>query len=329
MLVLTSIAGALLTLSANDVELHQAPRAGSSRSMAIEATIEMDGGELSCVMDGNEVPSEYLPGLFFEMTDVHTLELTETFERGGWLRSYDAVSWENDGSFSMDYNGAETSQPWSSVIQSPIEGRVVRLAHEEDGSISRAFADEGPDDAELLAGLRADLGLALLLPEGPVAQGATWTAAGSDLGVLFDPCGDLQWDMAPEGAQHLLPEFRSREHGGELELTLREIAAGGSRAHCRVQGVLTRTTEQPGDLGQVPVVDGTATDTVTETWELEGELVWDLASSALVSLELDGELRQDTLTERDPDQPGSTFESVLSVPGFYALSIACAPVDAD
>jgi hypothetical protein len=329
MLVLTSIAGALLTLSVNEVELLRAPPPGVSRSMAIEAVIELEGGQLWCSMNGSEVPSEYLPELFLEMTDVRTLELMETFEGGAWLRRYDTVGWENDGSFSMDYTGSEMSYPWSSAIESPIEGRVVRLTPEADGSVAREFADDGEDDADLLAGLQADLRLAALLPDGPVAEGAAWKADGSELGMLFDPCGDLAWDMDPEAAERLMPEIRTREHSGELGITLRELSEDGERAYCRVEGVLTRTTEQPGDLSQVPVVDGTATDTVTETWELEGELVWDLAAHAVLSLELDGELQQDTLTARDPDQPGSTYESLFPLSGNYSLTITCAVVEAD
>jgi len=329
MLALTSIVCTLLNLSGTEVELVHAPRVGSSRSVVVEATTDLMGGELTCELNGEAVPAEYLPDLFLETTDVRRLELTETTEDGGWLRRYDAVSWENQGSFSMDYQGAETSYPWSSEAETALEGRAVRVIRADDGSLSPAFADEGPDDPALLAGLRADLGLSALLPDGPVAEGDAWTVDGSELGALFDPCGDLQWELPPGMDELLLHEVRTRVHGGALELSLTEVGADGTRATCRVEGQLTRTTTRPGDLSRVPVADGTATDTVTETWDVEGELVWDLAADTMLVLDLDGELLRDTRTVRDPDQPGSTYESTFSVSGSYGVTFEIASIEAD
>ena len=65
----------------------------------------------------------------------------------------------------------------------------------------------------------------------------------------------------------------------------------------------------------MPVVDGTATDVLTETWEPTGELVWDVAARRLVRLELTGRYAHETVTERDPDQPGSTYVSTFYVDG--------------
>jgi hypothetical protein len=182
-----------------------------------------------------------------------------------------------------------------------------------------AFAD-GKDSA---VGLPERIGAALdgreLLPEAAVAPGESWTIDGAGLGFLFEPGGDLAWELPPEAAAQLLPEIRSRSVAGELELTLIELADG--RAPSSVAGRLVRTTVQPGDLSQVPYVDGTATDTVSETWELEGELVWSIDERQLLSLELEGEVASVTRTERDPGQPGMSYVGRFSASGSQSLSI--------
>ncbi len=325
---LAATAAALLALApSSEVELVHAPASGTARTLTVETELGLDGGELICAMDGEDVPSEYLPELLFEMSDVRGMSLTETFESGSWLRSYDEVRWENDGSMGMDYGGQVQRFPWSAVAETPIEGRVVRLAGEDDGSLRREFEDGGSDDDELLEGLRADLGLGVLLPGQAVAEGSSWSVDGAGLAVLFDPCGDLGWDLPPESASHLLPEILEREHGGELELTLREV--DGTHAVCAVSGQLVRTTIQPGDLTSVPVAEGTATETVSETWEVEGELHWDLAADAVHSLDLHGDLRQEALTVKDPGQPGPDYESTFTVEGRYSLLIESVAVEVE
>ncbi len=311
-------------LTREGVAFHHAPETGSSRTVAFELELTLEGGELEVTMDGNEVPSMYLPKLNLDMTDRQVVGITETFDEGAWLRRYDELTWVNDGTMSMDMNGQTQEFPWSSEGETAFADRTVRFAL-EDGELARAFADEQGGETSLLDGLRADLGLAELLPEDPVEVGDTWTVDGAELEILFNPGGELHWELPAEMAEHMLPEIESREHSGELELTLVKLGEDGEHAHCSVTGTLVRVTTQPGDLSEVPVTDGDATDTVTETWEVEGDLVWNLAAGQVASLELDGSFAQMTLTERDPDQPGSTYESTFTIDGEFRVTVEAEP----
>ena len=95
----------------------------------------------------------------------------------------------------------------------------------------------------------------------------------------------------------------------------------GAYAKLSLEGSLVRTTVQPGDLTQVPVTDGRATETITETWEARGELVWDMESHQVLELSLSGDFRQEAVTVRDPDQEGPTYESTFRVDGTYRVEL--------
>jgi hypothetical protein len=317
------VLGALALLGREEVRLADTPGPGAARALAVEVETVQHGGELEVEMDGSPVPSEYLPQLDLDLTDRRGLELVDTYADAaeGWVRAFEVLTWTNAGTMAMSGEQGDQEWPWDAAGESPLEGRAVRFA---DGA-AVAFADGRDGDAALLAGLGADLGFGALLPDGPVELGAAWTVDGAELAGLFEPGGDLAWELPPEAAQHMLPDVRSREHAGELELVLERVEDG--RAHCTVTGELVRTSVQAGDLTQVPVTEGTATDTVTATWEVAGHLVWHLAEERPVELALEGPFREATRTVRDEGQPGPTYESLFAIDGTRRLRAACEPGD--
>lgn len=317
---------ALSPASHDGIPLFFEPAPESTRALEIESVLRLDGGELSCVMDGSEVPGEYLPDLHLRLQDRRRLVLTETRVEGGAgervsLRRFDELLWENEGSMAMSMQGEDQEWPWSASGTSPFEGRTLRIAREvpaEGGAPGVTLADGGAP-LDLPAGLGADLGFGALLGDEAPALGTEWKVDGAALGELFQPGDDLAWDLPAEMAEHLLVDYDERSFEGTLTLVLAEVVE--QRARITVQGELVRITVQPGDLSQVPVVDGTATDTIEDTWQVEGELEWDLAANQLAELGLAGDWSSATTTVRDPDQPGSTYESVFTVEGSYSLSV--------
>lgn len=305
------------------------PPARTSWSLELESELDVSGGELTVEMDGADVPAEYLPELVYAMRDRHSLSLSEavvaTEDGRALVRRYDALAWENEGSMRMTMAGSEEEAwPWEGSFETPLEGRTVRFALEGEPRpvLDDDASSELPFAAEELA---RDLGWNALLPQEAVAEGDEWEADGEELALLWEPGGTLGWVVPEEAAQYLDPSFDERRFAGSLTLRLVELDEAAGRARATVAGELTRTTVRPGDLSRVPVVDGTATDTVEEVWEVEGTLEWDLGARRLASLALEGPWSSATTTERDPGQAGPTYRSTFSYEGTYALRARSGP----
>lgn len=324
--LLAALSVLALPASHDGVPLLFAPAVSSSASIELESERLVSGGELTVAMGGAEVPRQYLPELRMEMEERFRVVFDETLreregERCVWLRRYDELRWENQGSMSMSGMGSEEggeAWPWEGTFETPLEGRTLRLVV-DGGELSAAELADDLLPIELPEGLAFELGWRGLLPERPVAPGETWEVDGEDLGALWTPGGELGWIVPEEAARNLDPPFDEREHGGRLSVSC--ASADGDLVRLELSGTLERTTVRPGDLSRVPVADGTATDTVEERWELEGTLVWDTAAGRLAELVLEGPWSSETATVRDPGQGGADYESTFVVEGSYAFRV--------
>jgi hypothetical protein len=324
--LLTALLAALALPAGDGIRLSDEPALAGARRIACEVSYELSGGALEVEMDGTPIPTEYLPRIDFSMEDERRLVVVDAFDEDGWVRLYDEAAWSNGGVLELDSSGSVEAFPWTADGNTPLLGRKVRFDREAGGARAKAgataFADDRAADAALLDGLQVDLGLGELLPERAVAVGDTWSIDGELLAGLFEPGGDLAWQLPPEAAAYLVRDVRSQAFAGALELELDAVADGVAR--CTVKGELVRTTIQAGDLSRVPVTDGTATETVMLTWSVEGAFDWSVAERRLVLLDLAGDLRQVTRTVRDADQPGPGYSSVMRVEGDRKLKVTCA-----
>lgn len=317
-------------LASLEHELVHAPAHASTRRF--EALVEEGyrGGQLEVVMNDQPVPSAFLPALDLRSDDTHRLEWVETrlsepgAETALFLRRYEEAAWSNEGSMSMEAQGqAAEEQPWSVAADSPLVGQLLRCEADADG-FEAEFADEAVRGVDLDE-LPADLGFAGLLPPEALAVGEGWEVEGERLAILFRFTEGLAYEIDAEAREQLGLEVDRIEVDGSLEFELREVR--GALAHCRVEGELERVVERPGDLTPVPVVDGTATDTETTLWRVEGSFVWDLEAGALHALELEGETEQAIATVRDAGQPGPTYSSTFEVGGERRLSVSASAED--
>ena len=295
------------------------PAEGSGLSVEMSASRNLQGGELSVVMNGSEVPASFLPELSLDEEDQRQLVFQETYEAGAdaLSRRYETIRWTNVGQMEVSNPQGSESYPWDMDAQTSIEGRTLRFEREDDGTLAATAIDN--ETVEIPQGLLGGLSLRELLPDEMVGLDESWEVDGSDLAVLFSPGGDFDWQMPEEAAEHMLPEIRERSHEGELDVTLTSIEGG--LAVCKLEGTLERITLQKGDLSQVPVADGTATDTVTETWTVRGEMRWNVEANHIHSISLEGDLHSETETERDPDQGSPTYSSTFTVEGTHAFEL--------
>ncbi len=323
-----------LAAGADELTLTHAPAAGASQRVELEVVETTTGGDLTVFMNGSPVPPMYLPTLELEVRNVRKLDYTQTWEAfapdgaSSWLRRYDVASWSNNGSMTMTQMGQSEVTPWEMEQEAALTGEIVQFwtSDAETEPSARVLSDE---DIELPEDLMASLGLGHLVPNEAVETGHRWSVDGETLAQLWEPGGNLGWNLPAESAARLMPEYDERTLAGELELTLEAIESDDDRqlAICRVEGELERTSIKPGDLSQVPVASGTATDTLRETLELEGTLRWNLATRQIASLELSGTLASATKTVKDEGQEGPAYYSVFSFDGEYELTLKATPVE--
>ena len=306
-------------------ELRHAPAPGTARAIEVELGLELAGGELEVVMNGQPVPGTYLPELELAYEDERRLVVRELHgEQGELWRRLDQVTHLHTGDFLMEMPGADpVEHAWDEGGQSELEGALLRLVRGEDG-LELAEVAKGPEPPEAM---RHDLSFAALLPGGPVEIGDRWEVEEEQLDTLLDPCGELGVELPEDTRRELRLDHDERSVGGRLTVTLVSVEEGV--AVLELEGELERVTVAPGDLTPVPVVDGDATDTTTERLILEGTCRWDLAAGALLELELDGACELSTRTLRDPDQPGPSYESTFGQDGSWSLSVRATALEGE
>ena len=308
------------TLTDDTVTLTARREPGLTLTRTVTSRTELTGGDLRVKMDGQDVPSEFLPELTIDVTQASSVLVRDEHAATAFVRSFEALS--SEATIEVDLGGymGQSGERIEAFATSPLQGRAVRFTPTEDGVTVATFADErdatevAGDDHALLAGLREDQDLAAWLPEGPVAVGARWQAPAAALRELIEPSGALAWKWSsPDAAEHAA----SRSITGDVELELVRVtdADGRAIAALRVSGTFEHTTTRATDLADVPVADGTATETRTAATTLRGDLVWDVAGGHLVSAELVTELDQTSRTVKDPGQEGPEYESALSFEG--------------
>lgn len=309
--------------SAQELELLHRPRVGASRVTTATTSRQVSGGELSVVMNGEETPRHYLPDLHLETNDERRVTVLDTVERVDdaptLLRRFDELAWDNEGEFRMDMGDGGRSTPWTSEADCDAEGAVLRMTPDREAE----WLPGGPDVGAAPFALPLDL--VAFLPEGALRPGETWEVDGEEVAWIFDFAAELPWNLAPEAAEWLVYDYDRRDHAGELTCTLVEVT--GDRARCTLQGRLERESERPGDLSQVPVVDGTATETLEEVWDVEGELSWDVATRQPLALWLEGDFLSSSVTVRDPGQGGPDYEHVFEVAGTQRFELESAASD--
>ena len=318
-----------LGLAPTDAEHHLVfgPEKGTTWSRSISCESRLSGGNLEVWMNGQPVPSGFLPQLDLEFTDTIEVECVDRCLEPGkgrpraLLRTIARATHTGNGSMAAS-DGVE-GQTWEYEAESPLVGEHLHFRWSEDDERPQVELVEGqslePTSEEVPRELLEDLDLRGLLPEGPVEVGADWEAPASALAGLLWPCGDLDFEFTEAEARYQ-PVVEERELDGTVELTLRAVEDGLARI--ALGGELIQTLISEGDLSEVPVASGEATDTEISTIALEGELVWSIESGLAESLNLTGAIDSELWTRKDEGQEGPPYESRMTFSGSLQIELA-------
>lgn len=326
---------ALLALPSVTLAVLELPRFAPAREIALRKSFAWDVRlsfvELRSTMGGMPVPEEYLPELEVEIEGTSRLVVVDELEGVAagrptrLVRHYEEILGTSDETIRVD--GADSG---SRAVEgeSALEGaRVVFTWDEAAGEYRAAFqggADEARDEA-LLGGLREDLDLRGFLPPADREPGAPWDVDPDVIRGLLEPGGELALTglEEPDGAFEEV-SFEAavaatlaapREEDGR-ELAVIELTGNGSFA-----------SERPSDLSFVPFVTGTATETRTTRFELEGRLAWDLGARRAHACELTLDVEVESTIAKDPGQEGPSFDSTTLLSGEWTFRAEVEPAD--
>lgn len=315
-----------LSIPAQDT-LVLAPAVGTELERRVVFELDVEGEGMSVVMDGREVPSQFLPPIAIALRERRSLEVSDVFgghadgELSSLTRTYRGLELRNDAVVEVDMEGQETVDV-SSEGSCALVDRSVRFARDDSGAWGAAFADDEEGDAKLLEGLAWDLDLHALVAE---AQGESWTASADALRPFLLPVApdQLEWNPARDG------ELLGVTFEGELTLTRGQLETleeeGGARLlRVGLEGVVAYRTAVRSDLSSVPVADGAATHSEDLELELEGELVWNLTAKRLSSFEATGSVSGAQRIVKDEGQPGPSYESSIPLTGTVRFALTTA-----
>jgi len=323
--LLSLVAALAPALQSETVTLTPRLDAGATLTRTVTQTAAFTGGSLTVEMDGRPVPAEFLPDLSIESTERRAVTLADRHTARGVIRSFEAL--EATASVAVDMGGymGQGETAFDATADSPLEARRVRFGAEgaafvdEDGGALDATAS----DKALLQGLAPGADLAAWWPGRAVAVGEAWQGPADALLELSAPSGDLGWRWTSAEVERRTDR---RSLAGEVTLTLRALREVDGRpvAEVDVAGRLERTESAATDLRDVPVADGTATETRTATLALRGTLTLDVRGGHLTTAELSAEVEEVVATVKDPGQPGPEYRSTLTFRGTEAYTVTVA-----
>lgn len=290
----------LFALATSSTELVFVPEAGSTLTTTFERVLELElqDTELTLSLDGEEQEDTEAPDIELAIRETESIAFTDEFEKvsGGRVirlsRSFDKLG-TLSAEILTDVDGQdyETETPGKSELEAT---SVAFVWDEEAEEYSVRFADDDEDlDSALLEGLEASADLSWFLPEAEVEEGDQWEIDVTAFSKMASPSGDLK--IVREGEEDSEDDFREQfaEHlegglGGELQ-ELRSVE-GRELAVIRVTGELETYVEEEhatdGEGGE-----GTSTERFKFTFEVEGELLWDVEAKHARSFQLSGEVK--------------------------------------
>ena len=304
----------------DEVTFHAAEGAELVRAFTAEIELELD--DLSVTLDGNDhtfgepeisITAEstfVVRDVYGPLGDGRPERLTRAFETLAGVKVQSATTPDGEG------GDEETTS------SSELEGRRVAFAWDGDEEDFRAtFDDDGEDDRDLLEGLVEDMDLRAFLPADDVEQGDSWEIDAAAFLLVHSPGGvDLIDDDGEDESTDELDEMLDENLDGDLTGTYRGTRDEGGRRVAVIELAVDLETRGEQTIDR----EGSeALRSLSLTFELEGELLWDLEAGHLHALDLSG-----SLGWRDEEQSvfegpgGEEFEVVqtMELSGDYRIA---------
>ncbi|MCP3917931.1 MAG: hypothetical protein GY711_20485 [bacterium] len=309
----------LLALTHQAADLVFAPEAGTTltKTFRQDFEVELIDQELVFTINGEEQPEP--DGGEFELVlkEHETITITDEYiaVEGGRAtqlrRTYDELTTLS----TQEISGPEIeSDAEPEKGESELEGTTVLFQwSEDDEEYAVEFSGDDEGDEELLEDLDADADLTWFLPDDEVDVGDSWELEASVFALLSSPGGDSKVERpGDDDTEDAFGEQFDENLSGDVTCTLSEIEEGV--AVIRIEMELETTVEEEDDMGGEEA-DVTSTSTYSFTFELEGELRWNVEANHADGLSLSGDAGLELVNEQEGSSQNVDFE-VRSVQTF-------------
>lgn len=223
-------------------------------------------------------------------------------------RTFDALESHVTTAMKMEIAGQSRNQDGSVDAESELEGKAVAFTWDaEKKEFKRAFDPVGGEE-KLLEGLREDMDLRALLPDGEVEEGAEWDLDPKELVDVLAPGGNMSLKPKDAGAEEMGMGSTGMENMAEI---FGDDVAGKSKAKFagmrEVDGVqmavvkITIDMKAKNDMTESaqekikesdlpPEIESMELESVDVEFalEAEGEMLWNVAGGHFHSLDLSG-----------------------------------------
>jgi len=223
-------------------------------------------------------------------------------------RTFDSLSSDVTTAMKMEIMGQSRDQDSASSATSELEGKSVKFTWDaEKKEYTRAFDPAGGEE-KLLEGLREDMDLRALLPDGEVEEGEEWEIDPKELVDVLAPGGNLSlkpkdapdggMSMGASGMENMADMFGDDVEGkckaqftGMRDVEGVQLAVVKLTIDMKAKTDMTeRVKEQMEEQDLPPEVEGMEFKSIDIEYSLEaeGELLWNVAGGHFHSLDLSG-----------------------------------------
>jgi hypothetical protein len=322
-----------LALLHGSAEPRFAPAKGLRVAKEIVATSQVSLEDWGCVMNGNEVPAEYLPQLTIETTHERRVGAVDEFveSRDGRAlklrRTYDALS-AKDG-HTVNINDQPLPGTGEKTGKTALGGCTVLFDDSASGDARRKL-EHGECERGVLDKLWIDLDLTALLPTRDGMP--SWSVDAKLVNPFQADFGGIAFEFEKvEGGDRIDLEQLAKNADGHWTITrgAEREENGAKLLVLPIQGAFTSHCSRVALLEHVPNITGEASEKAEEKLESKGELVWDLTHNCLHSASIEHAVHMEFKTTRLPDGTPNepTYEQTMNFKGAAKLEITAKIVD--
>ncbi len=292
-----------------------APAKGLKVDKKFEANTEFALDDWNVVMNGEEVPAEYLPKLELKTTQSYTLSIADEHLKASDGRPTELRRTFGEFKASSNRDATMNGAPMSGASErkgtSKLDGCVVH--YQTDGSKK---IEKGECDSKIVAEVPIDFDFAALVADASPESSKVDVQAFSPLTFGLAQI-DLDWD-SPAGDDHAPEEQLVKNLHGEWRVTRGEVRKVDDRelVPISIEGRFDTRSSRNTKLEHIPDLGGDAVETCEMLLSAKGEILWDsklhIATHASIAVDRKAVFKTVRVTDASDSR---TYEQVMNFSG--------------
>lgn len=294
------------------------PAPGLVVARELSRSFETTFADWTIVMNGSEVPAQYLPKLSIQASSTAHAAVRDELRaaRDGrplaLRREYADLALADTRRVSVD--GVEDAANGSREGKSSVANCIVVFDERMDDATQRRVLERGECDRDALDGLALDLDFTALLPGDSASD--DWELDVQAFNPFEDQLAGVAFELetSPEEWRRDAEQLRENATGTWRLERLEQLEEDGLTLEViRLKGEFESFATAKTDLERVPVADGAADERTDLRLDIDGELVWDATHGVLHKLEWDatGQMSVRTTRIRDGSGTDAAYEQTM------------------